>query len=225
MSGGATAERDAVLMPTQRPAVFLDRDGVLTEPVWNPQTGAFESPHAVNELRMCANVLEPLRHLLGLGFDLFIVSNQPSYAKGKTSLTALHAIARQVDAYFRAAGIAFRESYYCYHHPQGIVDGFSGPCPCRKPSPAFLLQAAEQHAIDLACSWMIGDRDTDIACGERAGCRTILILHPHAGDHQGRTRPDGHATDLAGAVRHISAELAAQEQHARQQGGAPGTPM
>jgi D-glycero-D-manno-heptose 1,7-bisphosphate phosphatase len=195
-------------MQTRQPAVFLDRDGVLTEPVWNPQTGDFESPHAIDEVRLCANIVAPLHQLQALGFAVFIVSNQPSYAKGKTSLANLEAIARQVEADLRAAGVAIRESYYCYHHPQGIVAGYSGPCACRKPSPSFLFQAAEQHAIDLTRSWMIGDRDTDIACGQRAGCRTILILHPRAGDHQGQSQPDARAADLAEAVCTIASQTA-----------------
>lgn len=189
---------------SRRPAVFLDRDGVLTEPIWNPATSEFESPHTVEAIVMCPNILEPLRQLRRLGFELFVVSNQPSYAKGKTSLAQLQAIGHAVDEYVRAAGVAFRDSYYCYHHPQGVVEGYSGACPCRKPEPYFLLQAAAHHAIDLGRSWMIGDRDTDIVCGQRAGCRTILIEHRHAGGHQGRSQPDGRATDLAAAVRTIS---------------------
>lgn len=192
-------------MPASRRALFLDRDGVLTEPVWNPATGEYESPHVVADLSMCADIVAPLKQALSLGFDLFIVSNQPSYAKGKTSLANLLDIARRVEAFFQDAGITFREAFYCFHHPNGIVPGYSGPCPCRKPSPHFLYEAAARHHIDLGASWMIGDRDTDVECGQGAGCRTILILHPQASAHHGRSQPDGRAADLADAVRQIIA--------------------
>jgi D-glycero-D-manno-heptose 1,7-bisphosphate phosphatase len=181
-------------------AVFLDRDGVLTEPIFNPLTGDYESPHDPRDVVLCGNVIEPLRRLRQSGFALFIVSNQPSFAKGKTTLEHLRQIAYVVDDVFRSAGVAFEEAYYCYHHPQGVVPDYSGDCACRKPKPAFLLRAAQQHQVDLSRSWMIGDRDSDVECGRSAGCRTILVLHPRAGDHRGASRPDFQAADLAVAT-------------------------
>lgn len=183
-----------------RPAVFFDRDGVLNEPVWNPMTGEYESPHTVGDLQLCANVMTPLRTLREQGFELFIVSNQPSFAKGKTSLENIQAIARAVEEQFRAAAVTFRATYYCYHHPRGVVPGYAEPCPCRKPEPYFLLQAAERYGVDLRRSWMLGDRHSDVECGRRAGCRTILILHPHARHQQGTSQPDHVARDVAAAV-------------------------
>lgn len=182
-----------------RPAVFFDRDGVLTEPVWNQATGEYESAHRVEDLQLCAGVVEPVRRLGEHGFELFIVSNQPSYAKGKVTLEDIQAIARTVEDRFRAAGVTFRETYYCFHHPLGLVPEYSARCTCRKPEPRFLRDAAERHGIDLARSWMLGDRDTDVECGQRAGCRTILIAHPRAGGHQGASRPDHVARDVAEA--------------------------
>lgn len=186
-----------------QPAIFLDRDGVLTEPIFNPQTGQYESPHALADLALCPDVFEPLRALLRVGFALFVVSNQPSHAKGKASLGNLQAIARAVEERFRAEGILFTETYYCYHHPAGIVPEYSGACVCRKPAPYFLFLAQAKYDLDLALSWMVGDRDTDIVCGQRAGCRTIQVAHPHVGDHVGRVAPDYIAADLAGAVERI----------------------
>jgi D-glycero-D-manno-heptose 1,7-bisphosphate phosphatase len=159
---------------------------------------------------MCANIAPPLKQALSLGFDLFIVSNQPSYAKGKTSLANLMAVAKQVDTFFHTAGIGFRDAFYCFHHPNGIIPGYSGSCLCRKPSPYFLQQAATRHNIDLRASWMIGDRDTDVECGQRAGCHTVLVLHPQAGDHHGRSRPTACAADLADAITWIIAHASTQ---------------
>ena len=190
-----------------RRAVFLDRDGVLTEPVWNPATGEYESPHVVDDLRFCPDVLA-LRELCDRGIELFIVSNQPSHAKGKALFEDIRAIARAVEDRFREVGIVFRDAYYCYHHPRGVVPTYTRPCPCRKPEPYFLRVAAERYGIDLRRSWMVGDRDSDVECGRRAGCRTILITHPHARDHQRTSQPDYLAHDVAAAVAAIVADAA-----------------
>ncbi len=189
-----------------KPAVFLDRDGVLTEPIWNPATGEYESPHTLHDLVYCPDIFAPLRGLMDAGFELFIVSNQPSYAKGKAALEDLQAIARAVEKDCRAHAVLFRDTYYCYHHPHGIVPAYTVPCLCRKPSPFFLLQAATRHELDLRRSWMVGDRDSDVRCGQRAGCRTILITHAHAGAHWGQSQPHYRTHDIAAAGALILAE-------------------
>ena len=183
-----------------RRAVFFDRDGVLTEPVWNPATGQHESPHSVDDLRLCPDVAGPLRQLRERGFELYIVSNQPSYAKGKASLAALEAIAAAVEERFRDLGVTFRQAYYCFHHPAGVVPSHSAPRRCRKPEPYFLALAAERHGVDLGRSWMVGDRDSDVECGQRAGCRTILIAQHEARRYQGASHADHVAPDAAAAT-------------------------
>jgi len=185
---------------TGRPAVFLDRDGVLTEPVWNPATGEYESPHQLAAVGYCPGALLAARRLHEAGFALVIVSNQPSYAKGKVDFETLEAIGARVEADLQAAGGAVLSSYYCYHHPAAQVPSLRVRCACRKPGAAFLFEAARTWAIDLARSWMIGDRDTDVACGQAAGCRTILLRHPHAAQHQGARQPDHTAADLLEAA-------------------------
>jgi D-glycero-D-manno-heptose 1,7-bisphosphate phosphatase len=106
---------------------------------------------------------------------LFLISNQPSYAKGKTSLANLKAVQQAFENHLQAAGIHFTEHYYCYHHPQGVVPGYSGVCECRKPSPFFVQEAFKKYAFEKDSSWMIGDRGLDIECGQKAGLRTIRI--------------------------------------------------
>ena len=128
--------------------------------------------------------------LQALGWPLLLVSNQPSFAKGKCSLEDLKAVHAALEALFLAGGVRFLEACYCFHHPHGIVPGYSGPCPCRKPSPYLLLQAGDQHLLDLAGSWMIGDQGTDLACGKAAGCRTLLIPNPASANKRGFLQPD-----------------------------------
>jgi len=172
------------------PAVFLDRDGVLNELIFNPKTGEYESPHSPQDLSIIDDVIPTLRRLVGADFELFLVSNQPSYAKGKTTLENIQEIHRRLDGHFRASGIVFTDYYYCYHHPRGVVPDYSGPCRCRKPEPYFLLRAAEMHDVDLRASWMVGDQDTDVECGQRAGCKTALVLNSRSAGKRGASRPN-----------------------------------
>lgn len=189
----------------KRVAVFLDRDGVINANVYNPATSAFESPHRPEDFQLHPDVLPAVRRLAAAGWPRFLVSNQPSYAKGKATLDAIRTIARQCDETFAAEGLPFTESFYCLHHPDGSVPGYSGPCNCRKPSPRFLLQAAERYGIDLSRSWMVGDRDSDVACGRAAGTRTILVASDYAGAPPARSVPDARAANLAAAVELILA--------------------
>lgn len=184
-------------------AVFLDRDGVLSKLVWNKATRAYESPHRPEDLVFHAGILKPLKELKKAGFELFIVSNQPSYAKGKTTLSAIKRIAGKFSGELEKKGVRITESFYCHHHQDGIVPKYAKKCACRKPAPFFLFKAEKKYGLDLKGSWMIGDRDSDIKCGRAAGCRTILIANPRSAGHQGGERPDHTAKDLKGAVRRI----------------------
>jgi D-glycero-D-manno-heptose 1,7-bisphosphate phosphatase len=188
------------------PAVFLDRDGVLNELVFNPTTGAHESPHTPEELHLLPGVAEAARRLQAAGFALFIVSNQPSYAKGKTSLENIHAIAALVERRLADAGVRIWRSLYCLHHPAGTVAPYAGACRCRKPKPQLLFDARDEFDLDLASSWMIGDQDSDIECGRRAGCRTISVANPLSRDKRpGVERPTLNARDLPDAVMQLLA--------------------
>ncbi len=161
--------------PTGKRAVFLDRDGVINRNVRNPASGAYEAPLTPDQFELCDGAISAMRQLRSAGYELFLVSNQPNYAKGKASLETLNAIHAKLTAALAEAEIQFAAFYYCLHHPNGIVATHSWPCKCRKPSPYFLFQAREDFGIDLAQSWMIGDRISDIECGRAAGTKTVFI--------------------------------------------------
>jgi D-glycero-D-manno-heptose 1,7-bisphosphate phosphatase len=158
-----------------RPAVFLDRDGVLNELVLNPATGRMESPLAPDDLRVIDGVVPALERLQQAGYPLVLVSNQPNYALGKSTMDTLGAIHHRLETVLLGSGIRFMRYCYCLHHPKGVVAGYSGLCVCRKPSPWFLLRARDDFGYSLADSWMIGDQPTDTRCGRAAGTRTIRI--------------------------------------------------
>ncbi len=187
-------------------AVFLDRDGVLNELALNPQNGEHESPHETAHVRMMPGAALAAKRLHDAGFVLFIVSNQPSFAKGKTSLENIHAIAHEVESHIRATGATIVRAYYCYHHPDGTVPPFAGACRCRKPKPQFLFDARDEFGIDLAQSWMVGDQDSDVECGRRAGCRTVAVANRLSAHRRpGKEAPTILALDLADAAGKIIA--------------------
>lgn len=148
-------------------------------------------------------VFPALRGLTDLGFKLFLVSNQPSYAKGKTSMSNLNEIHEQLDAQMRSNKIHFAKYYYCYHHPKGIVPDLTMTCACTKPGTKFIMEAKEQFNIDLTSSYFIGDQDTDVECGQRAQLKTIMILNEYSVNKRGHSSPDLMANNLLEAMKLI----------------------
>jgi D-glycero-D-manno-heptose 1,7-bisphosphate phosphatase len=185
-------------------AVFVDRDGVINELILNAATGEFESPKTVAQVQLRPQAAEAICHLHQAGHLVFIVSNQPDFAKGKATLEDLQRVALEIENQIKAAGGKIRQAFYCYHHPQGVVPAYTGPCECRKPAPGNLLKAAAAHSLDLKTAWMIGDQDTDVQCGQNAHCRTILVENKNsAAKRGGAVKPDATVDSLSAAVQII----------------------
>ena len=174
-----------------RRAVFLDRDGVLNRNVFYSAPGGYEAPRTAADFVLSPWVLEALISLQNAGYGLVLVSNQPNFAKGKSSMEDLLAIHERLVRFLMEHGIELLESFYCYHHPDSKVEGYSA-CDCRKPSARFLLEAAQRFDLDLSRSWMVGDRATDVECGRRAGVRTIRVRpdYPLPGWEEELPKPD-----------------------------------
>ncbi len=148
-----------------RPAVFLDRDGVLTAPVASAR--GWRPPWTVAEMRLLPGTAEACRRLHGAGWVLVVATNQPDVARGQANVDAIAAIHDQLRK-----DLPLDDIRVCFHDD---VDN----CACRKPRPGMLLDAAQALELQLDASWMVGDRPKDIAAGKAAGCRTLL-LGPHA---------------------------------------------
>lgn len=187
-----------------RKAVFLDRDGVINPLVYNTETREYESPHHSEDFSIYPTVLKALKELRNRGYYLFIVSNQPSYAKGKTSLENIQEIEQQLKAYMDENSLLIEKYYYCYHHPDGIVAEYAGHCACRKPGTLFLEDAIMQFELSAEHCWFIGDCDTDIKCGKAMGMRTILIKNKHSAKKSGKEIPDDYATGIYEAAIKIT---------------------
>lgn len=149
-------------------AVFLDRDGVLIEDV--------DLLTHADRIRILPGVAQGLRELKEAGFALLVVSNQPVVARGLIDESEVAALQREVASRLVQAGApALDGFYFCPHHPSATLAAYRQACECRKPGAGLLLRAAADHGIDLAASFMVGDRPTDILAGARAGCRTIWV--------------------------------------------------
>ncbi len=190
-----------------RPAAFLDRDGVINDPVLDPVDGRPESPHRPEDVVLAEGAVDGLRALRDRGWLLIAISNQPSAAKGKVTLDGLRAVHERVVALLAREGLALDDWRYCFHHPDGPVAELMGTCDCRKPAPGMLLDAARAHDVDLAASWMIGDGDADVLAGRAAGARTLLVEHPASAHRRspGAT-PDAVARNLLEAATLLPVE-------------------
>lgn len=174
-------------------ALFLDRDGILNELVFYPSSGEWESPRTLADVKRIDGVTAPLQRFVDAGWQLVIVTNQPSHAKGKTSRQDLLDVHAAIVA---SLGVPVARSYLCFHHPDATVEELRVQCECRKPGAKSLRDAARELNLDLAASWMVGDQDTDLAAGRAAGCRVALIEHRGSEHKRGGIAPDLRCADL-----------------------------
>jgi D-glycero-D-manno-heptose 1,7-bisphosphate phosphatase len=152
-------------MPALRPAVFLDRDGTLNVQII--RDGRPFAPSSVEEFRLFDGVPAACRDLAAAGFVLVVATNQPDVGRGTQSqavVEAMHDHLRQLIPEIVRVDV-------CYAPGR---DG-TPEDPRRKPAPGMLLDTARELGLDLARSWMVGDRWRDVDCGQRAGVRTVFI--------------------------------------------------
>src|SRR5688572_22985126 len=168
-------------MSALRPAVFLDRDGVLNRTA--VRNGTPHPPDSLAEVEVLPGVAEALARLRARGLPLIVVTNQPDVARGAQKQAAVEEINN-----FLARTLGVTAVYTCYHDN-------ADECACRKPKPGMLTRAAEEHGVDLRRSFMVGDRWGDVAAGAAAGCTTLLIDMPYSQCH--RCTPDFKVADLA----------------------------
>jgi len=178
-------------------AVFLDKDGTLIENV----------PYNVDRtrIRLRPGAVDALLLLVGLGYELIVVSNQPGVAMGLFPHGALKAVEEHLNDLFLTHGFRLAACYWCPHHPEGTVPDYALTCTCRKPLPGLLHAAAAEHGIGLGQSWLIGDILDDVEAGKRAGCRTVLldVGSETQWKRDALRRPDVVAPDLLAAAEAI----------------------
>jgi D-glycero-D-manno-heptose 1,7-bisphosphate phosphatase len=141
-----------------------------------------------------AGAAEALRGLKDAGFGLFVITNQSGIGRGYFTEADYRAVETEVERKLGAGVI--EASYFCPHAPDA-------GCACRKPSPALILRAADEHQLDLSRSFMIGDKRIDAECGRNAGVRTILVQSGQEQHDSTAGAADWIARDLAEATEII----------------------
>ena len=156
-----------------RPAVFLDRDGVI-----NKETGY---THKVDDFHFVDGVFAACRELSKTGYRLIVITNQAGIARGYYTEADFHQLTKWMLDKFRQQGIEIDDVYYCPHHPVHGVGDYRRDCDCRKPAPGMILRAAQEHSLNLQRSILVGDKITDIEAGRAAGvgcCVLVRTGHP-----------------------------------------------
>jgi D-glycero-D-manno-heptose 1,7-bisphosphate phosphatase len=180
------------------PAVFIDRDGTLTEEV-----GYVNHP---DRLRLLPRSAEAIRRLNAAGVAAVVVTNQAGIARGYFSEEVFQAVNASLVAQLLAAGARLNGIYACLHHPTEGEPPYRARCDCRKPLPGLLTRAAAELDLDLDGSVMVGDKASDLVPGRTVGARTVLVLTGYGrGEWEYRqstfaVRPDHVAGDLLDAV-------------------------
>jgi len=158
-------------------AVFLDRDGVINRkaPTEDEYVTRWE------EMEILPGVAEAIALLQRSGFQVYILTNQRSVAKGLLTIRELEALHEQLCSWLAQRGAGIDGVYYCPHD-------LAPPCDCRKPKPGMILRAAREHNVELRTSWMVGDSISDMEAGRQAGCQTVYV--------SSNGKPAGNAVDL-----------------------------
>lgn len=167
-------------------AVFIDRDGTMARDVsycCRPE-----------DFDLFPATAKAIKLLSEHGFKVIVITNQSGVARGYFSEETLAEIHRKMETELAKEGIRVDGIYYCPHHPDDN-------CQCRKPKPGLVLQAAEDHDIDLERSFVIGDMPLDVAMGKAVHCRTVLIAITE--DQCSGPSPDHVASDLYEAARWV----------------------
>lgn len=181
-----------------RAAVFIDRDGCLTEEVGYV--------NHVSRIRLLPRTADAIRRLNGAGVPAVMVTNQAGIARGYFTEALLHAVNAEMVRQLAAAGARLDGLYVCPHHPTEGEPPYRMICDCRKPRPGLLQRAARDLRLDLASSVMVGDKISDVAVGQSVGAAGVLVLTGYGRgewEHQRAqwtSKPDHVAEDLLDAV-------------------------
>lgn len=151
------------------PAVFLDRDGTIIDDI-----GYINEP---KKIRLLPGAADAVRRMRSAGYRVVIISNQSGVARGLLDEKTLAQVQARLEELLDREGACLDGVYYCPYldGPEAVVEAYRRNSELRKPRPGMLFQAARELNLDLKRSWMIGDSASDVAAGQRAGCRTILV--------------------------------------------------
>jgi len=173
----------------KRPAVFIDRDGTISEEV-----GYVNHP---SRFRLFPYSAEAIRILNDAGWLAILITNQAGVARGYFSEDVIHKVHDQLTRDLQNESARLDAIYYCAHHPSVGEPPYRSDCDCRKPKPGLIQQAAKEVEIDLAASWMAGDRYSDVELARNAGLRSAFVLSGYGrGEWEYQSQAWAHQPDL-----------------------------
>jgi D-glycero-D-manno-heptose 1,7-bisphosphate phosphatase len=192
-------------MPTIRRAVFFDRDGTLNEEIGHVRDAA--------DFRVYSFAAQAVRLVNEAGLRAIVITNQSGVGRGLMPESLVKRVNRQLTRHIAAKGGRLDAIYYCPHHPEASVERFRIVCGCRKPAPGLLEEAAKEFGVDLAQSFMVGDRFVDMLAARSVGARSVLVLtgvgrrELEGGESGGVVQPDHIAENAYTAVQWILGNL------------------
>lgn len=177
-----------------RPAVFLDRDGVI-----NREYGYV---HKVDEFHFIDGVFAACREISRAGYRLIVITNQAGIARGYYTEDDFHQLTKWMLSEFSRHDVEIDDVYYCPHHPVYGVGDYHRDCNCRKPAPGMIVRAAKEHMLDLQHSILVGDKVTDVEAGQSAGLSCcVLVRTGHSISSKDMGKADTVFDDLPGMSR------------------------
>jgi D-glycero-D-manno-heptose 1,7-bisphosphate phosphatase len=185
-------------------AIFMDRDGTVSEEV-----GYINH---VSRLRLFPWTVPAIRAINRSSFLAVLVTNQAGVARGYFEEEMIGRVHDELVKELARGGARLDAIYYCPHHPSAGTAPYRQQCDCRKPQPGLLLRAAGEHHVDLAASYVVGDKYSDVEMAHRAGARGVLVLTGYGrGEREYKSaawprRPDHVAENLLDAVAWVLAE-------------------
>lgn len=187
----------------RRTALFLDRDGTIIV-----EKGYLSDPDGVELLPGAAKVI---RDAAARGISVIVITNQAGVARGYLSERDVMAVNERLKELLYKEGARPDAIYYCPHHPEAGNSPYTKVCTCRKPKTGMLQMAEKDFGIDLASSFVVGDKCTDVQTGINGGCGTVLVLtgmgREEAENCKGADAPDFIAEDLSDAWHYITGIL------------------
>jgi D-glycero-D-manno-heptose 1,7-bisphosphate phosphatase len=162
-------------------AVFLDRDGTLVE-----EAGYLDR---IERLVFYPYSVDAVRLLNRAGFAVIVVTNQAGVARGIFKESFVAEAHQHIRDRVAEGGARIDAFYYCPHHPEAVVESLRLHCECRKPQPGMLRRAASEHGLDLARSFVVGDRWHDIQAGSAVGARSVLVRTGYGRTEEAAPRP------------------------------------
>ena len=166
MSSWTTGATSPMTTSEGKKAVFFDRDGTL-----NVDTAYL---YRIEEFRWIEGAVEAIRYCNDRGWLVIVVTNQSGVARGYYTEADVERLHAWMNEDLQKHGAHIDAFYYCPHHPKGAVAQYAKECDCRKPAPGLVETACREYGIDKAKSVLIGDKERDVECAERAGVRGIL---------------------------------------------------